>query len=303
MEFVVFISFRNYNPNRIIKAGSQVDVAILRDDVGNTYQGIRATNEIGLTNSIDDQIPAGMARPVRSDQPGWDVLVFERPVPGASTVTLSLDASQYGGVGRIEVQVPRETWSIEAQQRQAREAEQRRAEERKEKDKARVAQGRQVLLDAPDNPQGDAAFKQALASLPRIEDRDQLLLQVAEFYYKSDTVSSPRRERRAAACLTSFASPNGWDAERIKLVPDKYAVTLAKAIRAEARKTGRIVIADKEVQDGFSLNGACLGLLGRMGSRAMDAVPTLRELLQSLSPSSSLAGTVRVTIRDITGNE
>jgi hypothetical protein len=110
-EFVVTISFKNYNPNRIINAGSQVDAASLKDDVGNRYRGIRASNELGLTNHIDGQIQPGMARPVRSDEPAHDVLVFSRPVPGASALTLVLDASSYGGAGRIEIHIPKSVWS------------------------------------------------------------------------------------------------------------------------------------------------------------------------------------------------
>jgi hypothetical protein len=108
--FVITIGLKNYNPNRVIDAGAQVDAARLEDDVGNRYDGIKAVNEIGLAGRIEGQIPPGMARPVRSDEDARDVLVFDRPVPGASTLTLTLDASRYGGLGRLKVQIPRSAW-------------------------------------------------------------------------------------------------------------------------------------------------------------------------------------------------
>jgi hypothetical protein len=111
-EFVVTIQFKNYNPNRVVEAGAQVDAATLEDDVGNRYSRIKAKNEIGLENKIDEQISSGKVRPVRSDdKDARDLLVFERPVPGASTLTLTLDASKYGGSGKIKVKIPKSAWA------------------------------------------------------------------------------------------------------------------------------------------------------------------------------------------------
>ena len=85
----------------------QVDDATLEDNVGNSYERISAVNEIGLENHINGQIPSGRVRPVRSDEVGTDFLVFDRPVEGASVLFLTLDASKYGGSGRIKVQIPK----------------------------------------------------------------------------------------------------------------------------------------------------------------------------------------------------
>jgi hypothetical protein len=110
-EFVIHTKFKNYNPKRVVKAGSQVRSSTLVDDVGNSYQGIRATNEIGLTNEIEGQISPGMAIEVRSDEPATDVLVFDRPVQGASFIFLTLDASKYGGSGKVRIKIPKSAWS------------------------------------------------------------------------------------------------------------------------------------------------------------------------------------------------
>jgi hypothetical protein len=103
--FVVTIKFKNYNRNRIIKAGAQVDVATLDDNVGNRYDRIEARSDLGLAAHIEGQIERGYVRPVRSDEEAGDVLVFDRPVEGASTLTLTLDASRYGGSGKVKVKI------------------------------------------------------------------------------------------------------------------------------------------------------------------------------------------------------
>lgn len=110
-ELVVRLELINHNPNRVLDAGSQVEVCRLVDDVGNEYTAIRAVNEWGLENRIDGQIDRGRARPLRSDQNGSDVLVFSRPVPGASRLVLTLDATQYGGNGRVKVNIPKTAWT------------------------------------------------------------------------------------------------------------------------------------------------------------------------------------------------
>lgn len=109
-EFVVRLKLKNYNSNRVIDAGAQSGVAKLTDDIGNDYKELLATNEFGLNNTIDGQIPDGHVRPVRSDADGQDVIVFSRPVPGASKVDLLLDATKYGGSGKIKVTIMKAAW-------------------------------------------------------------------------------------------------------------------------------------------------------------------------------------------------
>jgi predicted Zn finger-like uncharacterized protein len=103
---VITLAIKNYSPNRIIEVGSQTDVALAEDDVGNKYHPLNTRSEFGLPTRILGQIPPGKVSRVRSDEPAGDVLVFERPVAGASLVWLNLDASRYGGTGTIRVYVP-----------------------------------------------------------------------------------------------------------------------------------------------------------------------------------------------------
>lgn len=104
--FVITIALRNYNPNRVVEVGSQADIATAADDVGNRYRAIKTTSDIGLPTRIVGQIPPGKSLGVRSDEPDGDLLVFDRPVPGASLVRLTLDSSRYGGSGSLQVDIP-----------------------------------------------------------------------------------------------------------------------------------------------------------------------------------------------------
>jgi hypothetical protein len=114
-KFVVQIELKNYNRNRVICVAGQSGHATLRDDVGNTYDEMRATNEIGVPNTIDGQIGRGNCRDVRSEGPQRDVVVFDLPVEGASYVILTIDLSQYyefGGAGKLEFKLPRSGWAL-----------------------------------------------------------------------------------------------------------------------------------------------------------------------------------------------
>ena len=104
--YVVQLVIKNYNPNRVLEVGAQADVATAEDDVGNHYESLKTKNELGIRTYIVGQIPPGKTLPVRPDKPDEDVLVFDRPVPGASLMRLSLDASRYGGTGTIHVTIP-----------------------------------------------------------------------------------------------------------------------------------------------------------------------------------------------------
>ncbi len=109
-ELVVQIGIKNHNPNRILNAGSQRDSARLLDDVGNTYRHIDTFDESNNRTMPRGQIPTGQATGVRSEKPQGDCVVFTRPVAGATTITVELDAAAYGGTGTIRVTVPREVF-------------------------------------------------------------------------------------------------------------------------------------------------------------------------------------------------
>jgi hypothetical protein len=103
---VVRIGIKNHNANRVVEAGSQSDSATLADDVGNRYDRIVARSQIGLPTRVPGQIPPGSVLRVRSDEREEDVLLFDRPVPGASVLTLTLDGSRYGSSGKVKVTIP-----------------------------------------------------------------------------------------------------------------------------------------------------------------------------------------------------
>jgi hypothetical protein len=104
--FVLDLEIKSYNPNRILEVRSQSDVATAEDDVGNRYRPLSANNDGALARRIVGQIPPGHSSALRSDEAGTDKLVFDRPVPGASVMRVTLDASPYGGSGKIVVAIP-----------------------------------------------------------------------------------------------------------------------------------------------------------------------------------------------------
>jgi len=106
-ELCVGITFKNYDTTRIAHAQSQIGHCSLTDDVGNKYSLVTAKTDAGFRAAIQGQIPQDMEIDVRSEMTGQDLLVFSKPVEGASSVTLTLDASRYGGQGLIEVTFPK----------------------------------------------------------------------------------------------------------------------------------------------------------------------------------------------------
>jgi len=48
---------------------------------------------------------------VRSDKELTDTLVFAKPVEAATTLTLQVDATIYGGTGELLFVIPKEAWS------------------------------------------------------------------------------------------------------------------------------------------------------------------------------------------------
>lgn len=109
-DFVVVLTLTSHNPNRELSVQGQTGHCSLADDVGNTYGEMQAKSEGGFTNTINGQIQPGQPRRVRSGEPANDIVVFRKPVPGASAVTLTLDATRYGGQGKIRVRVPANVW-------------------------------------------------------------------------------------------------------------------------------------------------------------------------------------------------
>ena len=107
--FIIRLQFKNYDPNAIAKVEGQSN-ATLQDEHGNKYKPMSITTEVGIPAKIDGQISSGHYVELRSDEMKSDVLVFERPVPGAASLTLTLDAKKYGGSGKLKITIPRSAW-------------------------------------------------------------------------------------------------------------------------------------------------------------------------------------------------
>lgn len=103
---VVTIALKNYNPAKNAHIGAQSGAAVATDDLGNTLADIAITTEFGFEVDINGQINRGYALELRSDQAGEDKLVLTRTVPAAKTVTVKLDATRYGGRGKLVVTLP-----------------------------------------------------------------------------------------------------------------------------------------------------------------------------------------------------
>jgi hypothetical protein len=117
-SLIILLEIRNNNPNRIIDVPSQFGTAKVTDDVGNTYRELQTLNASGdgiwyPLPGRTEMIHQREAR-LRSEKPTTDVVLFERPVLGATKVTIDLDASKYGGEGVIRIEVPRSVWELPA---------------------------------------------------------------------------------------------------------------------------------------------------------------------------------------------
>jgi hypothetical protein len=100
----------NTDPKSIAQANGQGLGAKLTDELGNKYKIMTIITEAGIPAKIKGQIPAGDSIRIRSDETGGDVLVFERPVPAAKTLILTLSADRYGGAGSIRFEIPWSAW-------------------------------------------------------------------------------------------------------------------------------------------------------------------------------------------------
>lgn len=97
------------NPKRIVTVPAQAGRARMTDDVGNAYEENIAVGRIAdsaglLWNRIRHKQEVRLQS---SDGPRMDAVIFEKPVDGASRVTVDLDASVYGGDGVIRLELAR----------------------------------------------------------------------------------------------------------------------------------------------------------------------------------------------------
>jgi hypothetical protein len=108
---ILRFTLRNYNPDRFVSARAQMG-ATLVDDLGNVYahfklmDGSRRVPVFMFQGASPDYVQAiepGFWN-FRSDEIRREMVVFERPVPGARKLTFRLDSGCYGGRGDIVFQ-------------------------------------------------------------------------------------------------------------------------------------------------------------------------------------------------------
>ncbi len=107
-ECIIAIDIKNYNANTFAVITGQTGKATLKDDVGNTYRELGAKTDVGFDSRIDGQIRDGYELRLRANEPGKDVVVFEKPVPGAKKFTLALSGVPYGEKAVIRFDFSRE---------------------------------------------------------------------------------------------------------------------------------------------------------------------------------------------------
>lgn len=108
---ILHLEIRSRNPNRVISLHSQIGKAYVTDELGNRYEPLEFTGRFQPDGLKDPHIPRGIVRDLRSDRPTADTILFSRPVPGASKVTISLDGAAYGAAGTIEIVVSKEQFT------------------------------------------------------------------------------------------------------------------------------------------------------------------------------------------------
>jgi hypothetical protein len=115
-NFLVGIKYTNYDDSTVIRVKSQSTGNFgLTDDKGNIYRRYIPTDEFGgewpllafISGSPFYDLRKNEVGSVRSDRRVTDLLIFEEPLPGAKSLTLVLDASRWGGMGKFRVVIER----------------------------------------------------------------------------------------------------------------------------------------------------------------------------------------------------
>lgn len=105
----VWVQMVGKNPNSKVPYNSWYPYSdvLLKDDRGMVYDGEHLKTEFGFRCTPEGH---NSSATIYSDKPVRDVLIFSRPVPGATFLTLRLPASNIGGRGYIWLKIPREQW-------------------------------------------------------------------------------------------------------------------------------------------------------------------------------------------------
>jgi hypothetical protein len=91
------LQIRNWNPNKAVVIYPQSRHAVYVDDVGNRVDAAQPRDDLGQFSFSDEFITPRYEPTLRSDDPARsDTVVFPRPVPGASKITVTLFGDCYG---------------------------------------------------------------------------------------------------------------------------------------------------------------------------------------------------------------
>ena len=141
----------------------------LTDTLGNTIRGTGLVTEFGITCDTHGQLNSRSSYAVRSDKWVSDTLVFDKPVEAATTLTLHLNAKNYGGTGEVFFEIPKAVWA-------KAEIERAKADAKAEIERAK-AETRQAEINA--QMERDRPRREALAAMD--EERSVFAKQFPEF--------------------------------------------------------------------------------------------------------------------------
>ncbi|MDB5310133.1 MAG: hypothetical protein JWO38_4335 [Gemmataceae bacterium] len=110
---VIRLGVHNIDGTKNHRAQGAHRTASLRDTLGNTYRIQELKTELGFHCETIGQIKDAVE--VRGDEPVGDLLPFDRPVPAATTLYLSLSARNYGGFGEMDFEIPESAWKPQQQ--------------------------------------------------------------------------------------------------------------------------------------------------------------------------------------------
>lgn len=103
---IVQVGIKSRNPNKVTNLTSQYGKAYVKDDLGNRYETREPDGRVQPDPHQDIHIAKGVTRELRSDMGTADTILFSRPVPGASKLTIYLSGPDYGGDGVIAIEAP-----------------------------------------------------------------------------------------------------------------------------------------------------------------------------------------------------
>ena len=107
----ITLSIETDDNTKIYSAKGSSNSAILSDQFENSLTSLSLKAPSGFTCDINGQLKWLGKFPIRSNEPLTDFLVFSKPVEAATNLILTLDADNFGGHGKLQFEIPYETWS------------------------------------------------------------------------------------------------------------------------------------------------------------------------------------------------